>query len=219
MTTALVTWFRPQQGDETERTANRLFHIAILTALGEGVRRRDPSVIVNGVVSLVFAAIPGFFENRYGARFRPWQRLWVSAAALVHTSGLLGPYDRIWWWDHLAHALSGAVVAGAADVVLRVGVEEAGRATVSPTSRPVVVVGVTLAFGSLWEALEYVVHAIADRLGFEPLLVHYGRLDTVRDVVFDLLGAGLVVLFGRRALSNVVESITDEGAPAGNSRT
>ncbi|ADB63328.1 hypothetical protein Htur_4523 (plasmid) [Haloterrigena turkmenica DSM 5511] len=210
MITAFTTWLHSQRGDDSERAANLGLQLAIATALVEGVHRRDPSVIVNGIVSLLFAAIPKSLENRYGARFRPWQRLWVSGAALVHTLGMLGPYDRIWWWDHLAHTLSGVVVAGATDISFRAEAEKDTQGNSLSKSRPAVIVGITLGFGVLWEILEYTIHAIADRKGFEPLLVHYGRLDAIGDIIFDLLGAGLVVLFGRDGLSNVTESITDE---------
>jgi len=182
------------------RAANRLAQAAIGAALLAGARRRDPTVVVNAVVSAAFTALPRALEAGYSVRFQPWHRLWVSAAALVHTLGMLGPYDRIWWWDHLAHTLSGVVVAGATDVVLRAATVGGDPVSGRPRARAVMVVGVTLAFGVFWELLEYVVHAVADRLGFEPLLVHYGRLDAVGDLLFDLVGAGLVVRFGRRAL-------------------
>ncbi|NKE38069.1 hypothetical protein GWG54_20200 [Natronococcus sp. JC468] len=210
MITTLKTWLRSQREDGSERTANLGLQLVIVTALVEGVRQRDPSVIVNGIVSLLFAAIPRYLENRYGARFHPWQRVWVSVAALVHTLGMLGPYDRIWWWDHLAHTLSGVVVAGATDIAFQAEAEKGTRGNSLPKSRPAVIAGVTLGFGILWEIFEYVIHAIGDRKGFEPLLVHYGRLDAIGDIIFDLLGAGLVVLFGRDALSNVTASITNE---------
>ncbi|MFC7212563.1 hypothetical protein ACFQO4_00480 [Saliphagus sp. GCM10025334] len=211
MITAFAAWFRSQRGNNTERTANLTLQFAIVASLVEGVRRRDPSVIVNSIVSLLFAAMPRYLENRYGTRFQPWQRLWVSAAALVHTLGMLGPYDRIWWWDHLAHTLSGVVVAGATDVAIRAEAKEDTPRKFPSKSRPAVITGVTLGFGVLWEALEYIIHTIAGRRGFEPLLVHYGRLDAIGDIIFDLLGAGLVVVFGRQRLSNIIASISDEG--------
>jgi hypothetical protein len=209
MNTALQTWFGRWIDAGLERGANVL-QLGIVTALLAGVRRRDPSVVANGAASLAFAAIPEYLERRYDARFRPWQRLWVSAAALVHTVGMLGPYDRVWWWDHVAHTLSGVVVGGAADVALRVDAAGPRRFQGSSRFRSAFIVGVTLGLGFLWEVLEYVIHALGDRIGFEPLLVHYGRFDAVWDLVCDALGAGLVVLFGRRALSNVVESVADE---------
>jgi hypothetical protein len=191
------------------RGANAVARVATAVALLAGVRRRDPTVVVNGVLSLVFAALPGYLARAYGVRFRPWQRAWISTAGLVHTLGMLGPYDRIWWWDHLAHTLSGVVIAGVADVSVRAGAERGDSAATLRRSRASYVAGITLGFGILWECFEYVVHAVADRLGFEPLLVHYGRLDAVADVLFDLLGAALVLGFGRWGLSNVVESIPE----------
>lgn len=196
--------------DRIQRQVNRLLQVAIVGALLAGLRRRDPSIVTNGAVSIVFAAIPGRIETAYDVRFRPWQRLWVSAAALVHTLGMLGPYDRIWWWDHLTHTLSGVVVAGAADVGFRSRSEVRERASLPFDARTTWIVGVTVVFGLLWELLEYGTHAVADRRDFEPLLVHYGRFDSVADVAFDLLGAGLVILLGESALSNLVETGGDE---------
>lgn len=209
MSPALRTQVLRRISAGAQRGLNRILQAAIITALLAGIRRRNPSVITNGVVSFVFAVMPRYLENQYKVRFRPWQRLWVSAAALVHTLGILGPYDRIWWWDHLTHVLSGIVIAGGADVVVRAERQKAGESSVSPRFRAAFIAGMTLAFGVLWELLEYVVHTVANREGFEPPLVHYSRLDTVEDVIFDLLAAEIVILFGRQALSNVVEAVTD----------
>jgi len=195
---------------EPRRLANRATKVGIALAFLAGVRRRDPSVVVNGVLSLAFTALPRALESGFDVRFRPWHRLWVSVAALVHTLGMLGPYDRVWWWDHLAHTLSGVVVAGATDAVLRAQAADGDPTRDRSHSRAAVVAGVTLAFGVLWEALEYVIHAVARLFGFEPLLVHYGRRDTLADLFFDLVGAGLVIRFGRRALRVEESTAADE---------
>ncbi|SFC51398.1 hypothetical protein SAMN05444422_109171 [Halobiforma haloterrestris] len=187
---------------------NRLLHAGIVAALVAGIRRRDPSVIVNGALSLTFGSLPRYLERRYDVHFRPWQREWISTAALVHTLGMLGPYDRVWWWDHLAHTLSGVVFAGVVDVVYRSDVD--GERHVSSRSRTAFVAGITFGLGFVWEVFEYIVHALGDRIGFDPLLVHYGRLDAVGDLVFDLVGAMIVLLFGRDRLSNLVDSERDE---------
>ncbi|SEW24377.1 hypothetical protein [Halobacterium jilantaiense] len=191
---------RSRPGVDGVALANRVVKAGIGVALAAGVRRRDPTVVVNAVVSAAFTALPRALEARYGVRLRPWHRLWVSLSALVHTLGMLGPYDRVWWWDHLAHTLSGVVVAGATDLALHAESGDGDTAAAGPRARAATITTVTLALGVFWELLEYAVHAVADRLGFEPLLVHYGRRDTLGDLVFDLLGAGLVVRFGRRAL-------------------
>lgn len=183
------------------RVLNHLLRAGIVAGLAAGIRRRDPSVIVNALLSLVFASFPGSVERWTNVRFRPWQRSWLSLAGLVHTLGMLGPYDHVWWWDDVAHTLSGGVVAGAADVVYR---SDGGH---SPgCSRPAFITAVTISFGVVWEILEYLVHALGDRIGVEPVLVQYGLRDTMTDLAFDLLGAALVVRFGRKALSNLVNA-------------
>lgn len=216
MVTPVIPWLVARFDRPTsiglQRIANRLLQVGTVTGFATGLRRRNPSVAVNGCLSLVFTSLPWFLEWRYGARIRPWQRLWISAAGLVHTLGMLGHYDRIWWWDHLAHTLSGVVVGGVADVVFRTEIEDRGDPDDRPLparSRATFVVVVTLVLGLLWEVLEYLIHTLGDRVGFEPLLVHYGRLDAVGDLVFDAVGAGVVIVFGRQALSNVVDSVMD----------
>lgn len=186
------------------RVVNRLLQAGIVAGIAAGIRRRDPSVIVNGLLSLVFASLPRSVERWTDIRFRPWQRGWISMAGLVHTLGMLGPYDDVWWWDNLAHTLSGVVVAAVADVLYRSDVD--GTYRPRGCSRPAFITGTTLGFGVVWEVLEYIVHTLGDRIGIEPMLVHYGRCDTIGDLVFDLLGAALVVRFGRTALANLVDA-------------
>lgn len=65
----------------------------------------------------------------------------------------------------------------------------------------------TLGLGLLWELLEYLIHVTRARFGIAPALVHYGRLDTALDLVFDAVGAAVVVSFGPHLLENVVESL------------
>lgn len=184
--------------------------LGIAAVFVAGVRRLNPSVVVNACLSAVFALLPSVIERSHGVAFRPGQRLWISTAALVHAVGMLGPYDRIWWWDKLAHTLSGVVVAGTADVYFQRVVVDVVDGPDRGRVRAWFVVGVTLGFGLVWELVEYGIHVLADRFGFEPMLVHFGRFDTAADLLFDVLGAGLVVAFGREALADVADELSEE---------
>lgn len=190
-----------------KRLPGRLPRLGICTVLLVGYDRRNPGATVNAAVALAMTFVPGVLERRYGVVFRPWQRLWVSTAMFLHSLGMLGPYDRVWWWDHVTHTLSATLVGGVAYVVARTHTRRGGRQAVPRRYAPEFVVGVTMGFGLLWEALEYGIHSLAGRFGFTPLLVSYGRIDTALDLVFDLVGAGLVVLFGPTALENVVRAL------------
>ncbi|MBZ6495264.1 hypothetical protein [Natrinema longum] len=177
-----------------EQTAERGVRCALVAVFVAGVRRRDPGAIVNAVVAFAATYVPRIVERVYGLEFRPWQRAYAAVAMLTHAIGMLGPYDDVWWWDHLTHAHSATLVGSAAFVAAR-------RRGDDPRPRVVAVVAVA---GLCWELLEYAIHAIANRLGLEPVLVTYGKTDTALDLLFNLVGAVLVLLLGDYALENVV---------------
>lgn len=176
------------------RTVERGIRCAIVAVLAVGLRRRDPGAVVNAVLSLAATYLPDAVERRYDVRFRPWQRVYVASAMVTHAAGMLGPYDDVGWWDHLTHAHSATLLGGVVHVVAR----RRGRDPARP------VVGSVALAGVAWEVVEYGTHRLADALGIEPVLVSYGKTDTVLDLVFDLVGALLVVLFGDRLLGNFV---------------
>ncbi|ELY92043.1 hypothetical protein [Natrinema altunense] len=176
-----------------ERTAQRGLRYTLLAVFVVGVRRRDPGAVVNAVVAAIGTCLPDLVERAYDIELRPWQRLYVRLGMVTHAVGMLGPYDDVWWWDHLTHTHSSSILAGAVFALSR----HRGR---DPGPR---VVAVVACLGLLWELLEYAVHSAGTRLGFEPVLVSYGPKDTALDLVFDLVGALLVLAFGDRVLGDL----------------
>ncbi|NHN49141.1 hypothetical protein G9464_16295 [Halostella sp. JP-L12] len=177
-----------------ERTAEGGIRCAILGVFLAGLRRRNPGAVVNAALSFAATYLPGLAERWYGVEFRPWQRLYVESAMVTHAAGMLGLYDDVWWWDHLTHAHSATLLGGTVFAAAR----RNGR---DPRPR---VLAAVVTLGLAWELLEYGIHAVAERVGLEPILVHYGATDTLLDLVFDLVGALLVLAFGDRVLGNVV---------------
>ena len=177
-----------------ERTAERGIKYALLGVAVLGVRRRSPGAVANAVLALAATYLPGVLERRYDVAFRPWQRAYADAAMLTHAVGMLGPYEDVWWWDHLTHTHSATLLAG----IVHVATRRRGR---DPRPR---VIAVVVSVGLGWELMEHAIHWVARRLGFEPLLVPYGRTDTFFDLVFDLLGALLVLTFGDTLLRNFI---------------
>ena len=184
--------------------AARASRYALLGVLVAGIRRRDPGAVVNAVATLVATAVPSAIERRYDVEFRPWQRLYLNTGMLAHAVGMLGPYDEVWWWDHLTHTYSSTLLGGAIHVAAR----RRGR-----DPRPRVLAGV-LVVGLLWEVMEYAIHRVSRAVGLEPLLVSYGPEDTLMDLVFDLVGALLVLLLADRLLPGGTDP---DGGPGGES--
>ncbi|UPW00554.1 hypothetical protein M0R88_00270 [Halorussus gelatinilyticus] len=164
----------------------------IVTVFGEGVRRRNPGAVVNAVFAFTGTYLPDAVERLFDVEFRAWQRVYAGGAMLAHAVGMLGPYDDTWWWDHVTHTLSTTILAG----FVHAAADRRGR---DPAPR---VFAVVVVAGLFWELLEYVIHAVSRRLGIEPILVSYSAQDTLLDLVFDVLGATLVLVFGDRLLGN-----------------
>ncbi|WP_339106042.1 hypothetical protein [Haloterrigena salinisoli] len=176
-----------------EREVERGIRYALLVVGLVGIRRRNPGAVVNAVAAAIGTYLPDFAERLYDVELRPWQRVYVDTAMVTHAVGMLGPYDDVEWWDHLTHTHSATILGAVVFAISR----RRGR---DPGPR---VVAVVAGLGVLWELLEYAIHTAADRSGLEPILVTYGRTDTVLDLVFDLVGAVLVVAFGDRVLGDV----------------
>jgi VanZ family protein len=113
---------------------------------------------------------------------------------LTHAVGMLGQYDDIRWWDHLTHIHSSTLLGGLIHVLSR-------RLGVDPRLR--VITGVAT-MGIIWELMEYIIHASSRRVGLEPILVSYSKVDTLLDLVFNLIGAALVLVFGDTLLRNLI---------------
>lgn len=186
-------------GAQPRRLAEGGVRASILAVLLTALRQRNPNAIGNALLMLLASFLPDAVEGRYDLELRPWQRLYAQVAMLAHAAGFLGPYDETWWWDHLTHVLSSALLGGLVHVAAR----RSGR-----DPRSAVLAGVAIG-GLVWEAMEYAIHRVSRRLGVEPLLVYYGRRDTVGDLLCNLVGAVLVLLFGDRLLSNLASGDPD----------
>ncbi|MGB9965632.1 hypothetical protein [Halobacterium hubeiense] len=166
---------------------------ALTVVLAVSVRRENAAAAVNAAVSLVVAVVAvaaaaGFTVGSRGF-VAPELALWAAVAGLLHAIGMLGPYDSVWWWDHLTHALSAALLTALVYAALLVAYGDTASSTVVAGAA----VGYTVLAGVCWELGELVARAVADRYDVEPVLVHYGRRDTALDLVFDVVGAVLVV--------------------------
>ena len=173
----------------------------VMAALGGtlswGVRRHDVAVIVNAVLSLVAVVVPvGInLSASYWAGGQlsiPLQLpLLIGVAGLLHMLGMIGWYDTVWWWDHVTHTVSAALIAAVVYAwLLIVGSDTPLTVPVDPR---LATVGLTLLAGVVWELVEWALRLLSERLGIEGLLKHYGRFDTPLDILFDTVGAVLVV--------------------------
>jgi hypothetical protein len=190
----------------------RLLQGVLLGILGTGLLISNVSVIVNAALSLLVTAIPAVLERDYAVQLDPAIVVWITLAVVLHSAGMVGLYDAVWWWDHLTHTFSGALVAAVGYAVASSLDQYADSVVLPPTFLWLFVFLVTVATGVVWETAEMAGREVARAGGFEPLLIVYGIDDTILDLVFDVVGAAVVALLarhggGRAVLQNFAASL------------
>jgi hypothetical protein len=195
-----------------------LLAVGALTA--EALRRKDGPATVNGTAALGLLICPVAAEtvllggSLVPAVFGPAVFLWLAVAGVIHQLGMLGLYESVFWWDHLTHTVSAALVAAVAyALAIQVpGVPVAG--VLAPSTLWISTIGATFVVGVCWEVLELAAHEAGHWLGIEPLLVPYGRRDTALDLVFDVVGAVLVLALDVRVFVDAAGLAAEHPAAA-----
>lgn len=200
----------PRPNIRTQRWITRLMQLLLVGIVAYGLITGEPKAIVNGSVSLVITFLPAILERNYKLPLDPWLGLWITTAVFLHTMGSAGLYGAIGWWDHLTHAMSASLVAGAGYTAARAIDLHSNEIRIPQRFFFVYILVVVLAFGVLWELFEYALDVISLYTGVTMPLAQHGLDDTVRDLMFNSLGAIIVAVFGQAHLLNVAETVRRE---------
>ncbi|MCU4751375.1 hypothetical protein OB919_05165 [Halobacteria archaeon AArc-curdl1] len=169
------------------------------------------AAVVNGAASLALALSPIAVEFGLGVgmgvdvTFGQALPLWLALAGFLHMVGMLGWYDSVWWWDHLTHTVSAGLVAALVFAGLHTLVRHSPNVQLSAAYIAVFTLLFTLGIGVLWEFVELVAREVGERIGHPPVLHHYGLRDTALDLLFDCVGALLVIALDIRTFVPVTE--------------
>ncbi|QPV65042.1 hypothetical protein I7X12_05910 [Halosimplex litoreum] len=193
--------------ERRQRLLARTLQLALVALLVAGLVDRHLGVVVNCAAALVVTELPAALERDYRLAADPGLVLWITGAVFVHAVGIAGPYDNVWWYDHLAHALSASVVAAVGYTAVRAVVDHSDSVSVPPRLLAVFVVLVVVAAGVVWEVVEFLVAEFARATGVGDVLIQYGLTDTMLDLVFDVAGGLVVALWGHASLAGPVETL------------
>ena len=148
--------------------------------------------VVAGI--LVLTLIPAIFRRSYKIRL-PVEIDLVAVIfvyAGIFLGGVQGYYTSFWWWDGLLHAISGILLGMAGFLLVYVlNTSEKINLNLRPSFVAIFSVGFAVALGVIWEILEFA----ADHF-FGTSLQETGLVDTMWDLILDLLGALLVAVLG-----------------------
>jgi hypothetical protein len=179
--------------------------LLLVALVGYGLLVGEPKAIINGTVSLLITALPAALERNYRIPIDPWLGLWITLAVFLHTMGSAGLYAEFAWWDHLTHAMSATLIAGVGYAFARAVDLHSDEIALPRQFFFVYVLVVVLAFGVVWELFEFGLDIAAESTGLSMPLAQHGLDDTIRDLLFNSLGALVVAVFGQVHLSGFAE--------------
>ncbi|QSW98877.1 hypothetical protein [Haloterrigena alkaliphila] len=199
-----------------QRQLTHLMEIGLIGMLFVGIERGNGGIVINTGVALLVTQLPPLLERDYEIPMDPRLTLWITTAVFLHAFGTVGLpgatvtlYSQVWWWDHMTHALSASLVAGVGYATVRALHEHADGIYFPRRFVAVFILLFVLAFGVLWEVLEFAIALAADALGMNPVLTQYGLADTMLDFVFNSIGGLIVALWGGAYLTGVSGAIRD----------
>lgn len=181
-----------------------------------GIERGNTGIIVNTAIALLVSQLPAVLERDYDITLDAGLTLWITGAVWLHALGTVGLpgseqsfYATIWWWDHVTHALSSSVVAAAGYTTVRAIDRHSKEILLPPRFTFVFLLMFVMAFGVLWEVVEFAVSEATVLVGSTSVLTQYGLNDTMLDLVFDAIGAVVVSVWGTAHLTDVVGLVGD----------
>lgn len=199
-----------------QRQLARVLEFGLVGLLFIGLERGNTGIIVNAALALLVAQLPPILERDYHIPMDAGLTLWITAAVFFHALGTVGLpgselsfYRSIWWWDHLTHALSSSVVAGVGYAAARAFDAHSDAVHLPSRFMFVFILLFVVAFGVLWEVIEFGVAGAAALFGSEAVLTQYGLRDTMLDLVFDIIGGVIVAVWGTAYLTDVAGALQE----------
>ncbi|GAA0241407.1 DUF2238 domain-containing protein [Haladaptatus pallidirubidus] len=185
----------------------RLLQVALLGIALIGLIRFNWGLVINASVSLGVTFLPGILSRDYRVPLSAGLTLWITTAVFLHAVGALGPYQWFGWYDSVTHTLSATIVAGAGYASAQALAEHDDSLEIPSEFMFVFILVFVLAFGVLWEILEFASGGVASLIGGEAVLAQYGVSDIVLDLAFNAVGALIVATLGTDHLRDVARGI------------
>ncbi|WIV65755.1 hypothetical protein [Natrialbaceae archaeon AArc-T1-2] len=194
---------------QTQRRLVRGMQGLLVVVFTYGVVTLHLPTIANAGVALVVTFVPAALERDLELPMDAGLVLWITTAVFLHALGSAGLYDAVDPWDNVTHVLSASVVAAAGYAFFRAVELHTDDVYIPPAFMVVLILVFVLAAGVVWELLEFAIDQFAIYADLPAVLAQYGIHDTIVDLLFNLVGAIVVAIWGTVYLTDVSESLSD----------
>lgn len=200
--------------ERRQEQLSRFMQLSLVGLLFVGIYELNVGIVVNCAVGLVVTELPAIVERDYDVPMDAGLTLWITTAAFLHALGTVGLpgmedsfYRTLPVWDDVTHALSASVVAAAGYATVRAIDEHSEDIYLPRRVTFAYVLAFTMAFGVIWEVLEFAITLATGAFGVDTVLTQYSVEDTLGDLVWNTFGGLLVALWGHLYLTNVVGAL------------
>jgi hypothetical protein len=198
-----------------QKQLTRAMEVCLIGVFFIGLDRGNVGIVVNAGLAFLVTLLPAVLERDYDIPMDAGLTLWITTAVFLHAVGTLGPYKTGVTvmgigWDNVTHLLSSSLVAAIGYATTRAIDEHTDDVRLPPRFMFVFILMFVMAFGVVWEVIEFGVAGAASMLGSDAVLTQYGLRDTMRDLIFDLVGGVVVAVWGTAYLTDVVGALTEQ---------
>ncbi|MFC6953244.1 hypothetical protein [Halorubellus litoreus] len=200
--------------ERRQKQLSRFMQLSLVGLLFVGIYELNVGIVVNCAVGLVVTELPAIVERDYDVPMDAGLTLWITTAAFLHALGTVGLpgmedsfYRTLPVWDDVTHALSASVVAAAGYSTVRALDEHSADIYLPRRVTFAYVLAFTMAFGVIWEVLEFAITVATGAVGVDTVLTQYSVEDTLGDLVWNTFGGLLVAIWGHLYLTNVVGAL------------
>ncbi|MFC7099019.1 hypothetical protein [Halobaculum marinum] len=199
----------------TGQAVVRLLQVLMGIMFALGLVYGNSGVAVNAGVGLLVTFLPALLRRRFDVTMSVGLVVWISVAMFLHALGtlplpgleFLSPYKALDWWDHMTHALSSSLVAGAAYAVIRAFQVHSEHIELPPLFTFAYLLMFVMAFGVIWELIEFYIGVVSTLLGLTEVLTQYGLDDTILDLVYNSIGGLIVAVLGTAHLTDISDQL------------
>ncbi|WP_132057312.1 hypothetical protein [Halorussus amylolyticus] len=197
-------------GERQQTRVVRALQVVLVGIVAYAAYRGEVGLVINAGIPLGVTFLPALLERDTHISMAPGLVLWITAAVFLHAVGALGVYQSVPMYDQVAHALSSSVVAGVGYATVRAFDRHSEAVTFPSAFVFVFVLLFVMAFGVLWEIIEFGTGLASGVLGGEAVLAQYGMSDIIYDLVYNQVGAVVVAAWGHTRLSGVTRDLSRE---------
>ncbi|MFW6435301.1 MAG: hypothetical protein ACOCY1_02870 [Halovenus sp.] len=202
---------------DRQRQLSRTMQLILFGLIFVGLERQSPTIVLNALLGFSITFLPAILERDHEIPMNPGITLWITAAVFLHAVGIIGIpgtgiafYSAVPFYDHITHALSASVVAGVGYATVRGLDQHSDGISLPPRVTFVFILVFVLAFGVLWELVEFGVDVLTTRAGVEMSgFTQHGLNDTMLDLVFNTLGGVVVAIWGTVYLTDIADAIQE----------